>query len=61
MASTNWQSCQSMQSTSGALTWQRNHPFDRTMVAQASRLGLTLASADAAIRAYRTVPQARAG
>jgi PIN domain nuclease of toxin-antitoxin system len=36
----------------GALAWQHNDPFDRILVAQARRLTFTLATADAAIRAY---------
>ena len=47
--------------TAGALAWQHNDPFDRMLVAQASRLGFTLATADPAIRAWRTVPQIWAG
>jgi PIN domain nuclease of toxin-antitoxin system len=45
----------------GALAWQHGDPFDRMLVAQARRLGLTLATADAAIRAFGTVAQMWAG
>ncbi len=41
----------------GALAWQHNDPFDRILVAQARRLTITLATADAAIRAYANVAQ----
>ena len=41
----------------GALAWQHNDPFDRMLVAQARRLTFTLATADAAIRAYANVAQ----
>jgi PIN domain nuclease of toxin-antitoxin system len=41
----------------GALAWQHNDPFDRILVAQARRLTFTLATADAAIRAYANVAQ----
>jgi PIN domain nuclease of toxin-antitoxin system len=47
--------------TAGALAWQHGDPFDRMMVAQAQRLGLTLATADAAIREFGTVAQMWAG
>ena len=42
---------------SGALAWQHNDPFDRMLVAQARRLTFTLATTDAAIRAYANVAQ----
>jgi PIN domain nuclease of toxin-antitoxin system len=45
----------------GALTWHHADPFDRMLVAQAGRLGLTLATADMAIRAYPHVAQLWAG
>lgn len=45
----------------GALAWQHNDPFDRMLVAQARRLTFTLATADAAIRAYANVAQMWAG
>jgi PIN domain nuclease of toxin-antitoxin system len=45
----------------GALAWQHNDPFDRMLVAQARRLGLTLATADAAIREFGTIAQMWAG
>ena len=45
----------------GALAWRHNDPFDRMLVAQASRLGFTLATADPAIRVWRSVPQVWAG
>jgi PIN domain nuclease of toxin-antitoxin system len=45
----------------GTLAWQHNDPFDRMLVAQARRLGLTLATADAAIREVGTVAQIWAG
>jgi len=41
----------------GALAWHHNDPFDRVLVAQARRLTFTLATADAAIRAYPNVAQ----
>jgi PIN domain nuclease of toxin-antitoxin system len=41
----------------GALAWQHNDPFDRMLVAQARRLTFTLATADAAVRAYPNVAQ----
>jgi PIN domain nuclease of toxin-antitoxin system len=41
----------------GTLAWQHNDPFDRMLVAQARRLTFTLATADAAIRAYANVAQ----
>ena len=47
--------------TAGALTWRHNDPFDRMLVAQARRLGLTLATADAAIREVGTIAQMWAG
>lgn len=45
----------------GALTWRHNDPFDRMLVAQARRLAFTLATADAAIRAFAGVAQIWAG
>jgi PIN domain nuclease of toxin-antitoxin system len=45
----------------GALAWHHNDPFDRMLVAQARRLGLTLATADAAIRNLGTIAQIWAG
>lgn len=45
----------------GALAWHHNDPFDRMLVAQARRLTFTLATADAAIRAYTNVAQMWAG
>ena len=45
----------------GDLAWQHNDPFDRMLVAQASRLGFTLATADSAIRTWQGVPQIWAG
>lgn len=44
-----------------ALAWQHSDPFDRMLVAQAQRLGLTLATADTAIRAWPAVAQVWAG
>ncbi|PZU47900.1 MAG: PIN domain nuclease [Microbacterium sp.] len=37
------------------LAWEHRDPFDRMLVAQAQRRGFTLATRDAAIRAYRGV------
>jgi PIN domain nuclease of toxin-antitoxin system len=45
----------------GALVWRHNDPFDRMLVAQARRLTFTLATADAAIRAYPNVAQTWSG
>ena len=45
----------------GALVWRHNDPFDRVLVVQARRLTFTLATADAAIRAYPHVAQMWAG
>ncbi len=45
----------------GALGWHHGDPFDRMLVAQAKRLSVTLATADAAIRAYGNVAQMWAG
>jgi PIN domain nuclease of toxin-antitoxin system len=45
----------------GDLAWQHNDPFDRMLVAQARRFAFTLATADAAIRAYSSVAQIWAG
>ena len=45
----------------GGQAWQHNDPFDRVLVAQARRLGFTLATADVAIRAYPNVAQVWAG
>jgi PIN domain nuclease of toxin-antitoxin system len=39
----------------GALDWGHADPFDRLIVAQAERRGLTLMTADAAIRSYAKV------
>ncbi len=47
--------------TAGALVWQHGDPFDRMLVAQAQRLGLTLATADAAIRDAGMIAQMWAG
>jgi PIN domain nuclease of toxin-antitoxin system len=47
--------------TAGALAWHHSDPFDRMLVAQAQRLGLTLATADAAIRDSGMVAQMWAG
>jgi PIN domain nuclease of toxin-antitoxin system len=41
----------------GTLAWQHGDPFDRMLVAQARRLGLTLVTADAAIHAFPGVAQ----
>jgi PIN domain nuclease of toxin-antitoxin system len=40
----------------GGLDWSHRDPFDRMLVAQALRLGLTVATRDAAILGYREVP-----
>ncbi len=45
----------------GALPWRHNDPFDRMLIAQAKRLTFTLATADAAIRAYDGVALLWAG
>jgi PIN domain nuclease of toxin-antitoxin system len=45
----------------GALAWEHSDPFDRMLVAQARRLGLTLATADAAMREFGTIAQMWAG
>jgi PIN domain nuclease of toxin-antitoxin system len=45
----------------GELSWDHKDPFDRLLVAQAIRRGATLVTADAAIRAYGTVPILWAG
>ena len=45
----------------GDLAWRHNDPFDRMLVAQARRLGLTLVTADTMIRAYAHVAQLWAG
>ena len=47
--------------TAGALAWRHNDPFDRMLVAQARRLGLTLVTADAAVRGVGTIAQMWAG
>ena len=47
--------------TAGALSWQQSDPFDRMLVAQARRLGLTLATADAAIRKFGSIALMWAG
>lgn len=41
----------------GDLAWPHSDPFDRMLVAQAGRLAFTLATADAAIRAYPNIAQ----
>jgi PIN domain nuclease of toxin-antitoxin system len=41
----------------GELDWAHNDPFDRLLVAQARARGITLVTADAAIRAYSGVAQ----
>jgi PIN domain nuclease of toxin-antitoxin system len=41
----------------GDLAWDHNDPFDRLLVAQAVRLGLTLLTADRAVRAFGGVAQ----
>lgn len=41
----------------GDLPWSHNDPFDRLLVAQAMRLGVTLLTADRSIRAFEHVPQ----
>ena len=40
----------------GELAWAHADPFDRVLVVQAQRLGATLVTADAAVRAYGKVP-----
>ncbi len=45
----------------GALAWRHNDPFDRMLIAQARRLALTLATADAAMRGYPNIAQMWAG
>jgi PIN domain nuclease of toxin-antitoxin system len=45
----------------GALAWPHNDPLDRMLVAQARRLTFTLATADAAVRAFTGVAQIWAG
>jgi PIN domain nuclease of toxin-antitoxin system len=45
----------------GTLEWQHNDPFDRMLIAQAGRRAFTLATADAAIRAYPGIAQIWAG
>ncbi len=47
--------------TAGALAWQHSDPFDRMLVAQARRLGLTLATADAVSQNFETIAQMWAG
>lgn len=47
--------------SAGDLAWQHNDPFDRMLVAQAGRLGFTLVTADAAVRAWAGVAQLWAG
>ena len=47
--------------TAGALAWLHSDPFDRMLVAQARRLGLTLATADAAVRDFASIAQIWAG
>jgi PIN domain nuclease of toxin-antitoxin system len=45
----------------GGLAWRHNDPFDRMLIAQARRLGFTLATADATIRGYPNIAQLWAG
>jgi PIN domain nuclease of toxin-antitoxin system len=45
----------------GVLEWDHPDPFDRLLVAQAIRLGLTLLTADRAIRTFGHVAQIWAG
>jgi PIN domain nuclease of toxin-antitoxin system len=45
----------------GGLEWQHTDPFDRLLVAQAIRLGMTLVTADRSIRAFGGVAQVWAG
>ena len=44
----------------GDLDWDHDDPFDRLIVAQAANRGLTLVTADAAVRRYGGVAQLRA-
>jgi PIN domain nuclease of toxin-antitoxin system len=45
----------------GDLAWQHNDPFDRLLVAQAKRLGLTLLTEDRLVRTFGSVAQIWAG
>jgi PIN domain nuclease of toxin-antitoxin system len=45
----------------GGLDWQHADPFDRLLVAQARRVGLTLVTADRSVRAFGGVAQVWAG
>lgn len=45
----------------GELNWRHTDPFDRLLVAQAMRLGLTLVTADKSIRAFGGVAQLLVG
>jgi len=45
----------------GEIVWDHKDPIDRLLVAQATRHSMTLITADAAIRAYGTVPILWAG
>jgi PIN domain nuclease of toxin-antitoxin system len=45
----------------GALDWAHGDPFDRMLIAQASRHGLTLVTADRLIREYGGIAQLWAG
>jgi PIN domain nuclease of toxin-antitoxin system len=45
----------------GNLAWHHNDPFDRLLVAQATRLGLVLLTADHSIRIFGGVAQLPAG
>lgn len=47
--------------SAGDLDWDHNDPFDRLLIAQAMRLGLTLMTADRAIRTFGDVAQIWAG
>lgn len=44
----------------GALAWEHRDPFDRMLIAQCRRNGLTLATADQALQQRTEVPQLRA-
>ena len=45
----------------GDLPWQHNDPFDRLLVAQAIRQGMSMVTADRAIRDFGAVPVLWAG
>jgi PIN domain nuclease of toxin-antitoxin system len=45
----------------GELTWDHTDPFDRLLVAQAARHGMTLVTADRHIRSFGAVAQLWAG